>query len=554
MMTRGGGDGSKSGFSTALLAMHPKNFNYSVIRIYMSYRESNLDRNLRKWFANDFSKSLLRSITLRTGNMRGLSAFHIDFEYPITAIAGKNGSGKSTILALSSCAYHNKGTGFKLPNRKTSYYTFADFFIQHSEDLPPQGIEISYGISYNNWKKTDRLPNGVGIGYQTRRKKRAGKWNDYASRLKRDVVFLGIERIVPHNEKSQSKSYSRSFSHAGNAGWEVKVKDAVGKILGKKYDDFKYVSHSKYRLPIVSVNGDKYSGFNMGAGENALFEVFSVMHSVSEGALIVIDEIELGLHSEAQKKFVRTLKELCKERSLQIICTTHSRDIFSQLPDDARIFIETTNGKSIVTPAISPDYAFSKLSAENSQELSILVEDRVAKSILLAVLPSCIRARISLEVIGSASALSRQLAASYNRENRKSILVIFDGDQKAKEKHNLDHAFSMSESRDKEGFKDWALNQITYLPGDTWPESWLVQKSTESIEELAKILSVDLDELEDVLERGLEAGKHDEFNEIGTLIGLDESDALNRFCINVAQQHANEFSKVVTIVENALDG
>lgn len=291
----------------------------------------------------------------------------------------------------------------------------------------------------------------------------------------------------------------------------------------------------------------------MGAGENALFEVLSVMHAVSEGALVVIDEIELGLHAEAQKKFIQALKELCKQRSLQIICTTHSRDVFSQLPDDARIFIENINGKSVVVSGISPDYAFSKLSAENSQELSIFVEDRVAKSILMAVLPSSIRSRISLEVIGSASALSRQLAANYNRQNRTPILVIFDGDQLNKEKQNLDHAFSMSESMDKESFKRWMLSQMTYLPGDTWPESWLIQKSSESIEELAKLLSIDEDELKDVLERGLEAGKHNEFNEIGKLIGLDETDALNRFCMNIAQKHICEFSELVTLIKNTLD-
>lgn len=520
----------------------------------MSYRESNLDRNLRKWFSNDFSKSLLRSINLRNGNMRGLSPFNINFEYPITAIAGRNGSGKSTILALSSCAYHNKSNGFKLPRRKQSYYTFADFFVQHSEDLPPQGINILYGIAHDNWKRTTQIPSGVGIGYQLRSKKKAGKWNDYANRIKRDVVFLGIERIVPHIEKSQSKSYSRSFLHSGDAGWEIKVKDAVGKILGKRYDDFKYVSHSKYRLPIVTVNGNTYSGFNMGAGENALFEVLSIMHAVSEGALVVIDEIELGLHSEAQKKFVQILKELCKERSLQIICTTHSRDIFSQLPDDARIFVENINGKSVVTPGISPDYAFSKLSSENSLELYVFVEDRVAKSILLAVLPSCVRSRISLEVIGSSSALSRQLSAIHNRENRPPFLAIFDGDQRNKEKHNLDHAFSMSEAKDKDEFKSWATNKLTYLPGDTWPESWLVQKCSESIDSLARLLNLEAGELEDVLERGLEAGKHNEFNEIGNLVGLDETDALNRFCINVAQNHFNDFVDIVSHIEAALGG
>ena len=274
---------------------------------------------------------LLRSIDLKNGNMRGLSPINVDFYFPITAISGKNGSGKSSILALACCAFHNDSNGFKLPHRKQTYYTFADFFIQHADEIPPQGIEIKFYIAHNRWKKSNKRPDGIGIGFQSRKKKKGGRWNDYASRVNRDVVFLGIERIVPHSEKSQSKSYSKSFSHQGEYGWEKEVKDAVGIILGKKYDEFKYVSHSKYRLPVVVSNGIKYSGFNMGAGENALFEMFSIMHSVSEGALIVMDEIELGLHSEAQKKFTSYLKKFCLKRKIQVICTTHSKDILSQL-------------------------------------------------------------------------------------------------------------------------------------------------------------------------------------------------------------------------------
>ena len=78
------------------------------------YRESDDDKKLRKWFANDLSRSLLRGIELRKGNMRGLSPFEMSIDYPISAIAGRNGAGKSTILALACCAYHNSKNGFKL--------------------------------------------------------------------------------------------------------------------------------------------------------------------------------------------------------------------------------------------------------------------------------------------------------------------------------------------------------------------------------------------------------------------------------------------------------
>jgi AAA15 family ATPase/GTPase len=84
----------------------------------------------------------------------------------------------------------------------------------------------------------------------------------------------------------------------------------------------------------------------MGAGENALFEIFSTMYSCGERTLLVLDEIELGLHSKAQKLFIRKLKEVCKETCTQVICTTHSKEIFECLPDDARFFVESIGGKT----------------------------------------------------------------------------------------------------------------------------------------------------------------------------------------------------------------
>ena len=45
--------------------------------------------------------------------MRNLSPFELKFEYSITAITGENGSGKSTILVMAACAYHNFQDGYK---------------------------------------------------------------------------------------------------------------------------------------------------------------------------------------------------------------------------------------------------------------------------------------------------------------------------------------------------------------------------------------------------------------------------------------------------------
>lgn len=519
----------------------------------MIYKESNLDRKLRKWFEKDSSKQLLKEVSLSKGKIRGLTTFSLNFQFPITAIAGRNGCGKSTILALVCCGFHNKKNGYKLSSRPKTYYTFADFFIQHREETSPQGVNIKYQISHNKWRKTKRIPTGKGLGYQSRFKSYGGRWNDYSSRVNRDVVFLGIERIVPHNEKSQSKSYSRAFTFGIMEGWEEDVKRIVGAILNKNYTDFKYAAHSKYRLPVVKTDSCAYSGFNMGAGENALFEIFSIIYSCSKGALIVIDEIELGLHNEAQKKFIKSLKEVCLERSLQVICTTHSKDIFEELPPDARVYLESINNKTKITNAISTDFAFSKLSSKNSNELTILVEDEVAKSLLQAILPNEIRSRVSIEVIGSATALSRQLAALYLRKVQRPTIVIFDGDQKKLENKNLKHAKDMAELTTK-NFSDWFKDNIEYLPGKSWPENWIIEKCAKNIKNLANLTNTEPDVLSDALADGLAASKHSEFYTIGNKIGLDERDILKSCCINISQKNLNKFNKIISTIKMKLKG
>lgn len=524
---------------------------HSRIRI-VKYRESQRDKQLRKRFENDYAHLLLRQIVLKEGTLRGLDALDIKLQYPITAIAGKNGAGKSTILALACCAYHNNKTGFKLPKRKNVYYTFSDFFIQHAEEVPPEGIEIEYHIAHNKWKKTPTLPDGIGIGMQRRRKNKGGKWNDYADRVRKNVVFLGIERIVPHSERSQSRSYSRAFSDAALKGWEDKVKDAVGFVLGRTYSNFRYLEHSKYSLPIVQVGDTTYSGFNMGAGENALFEIFSTIYACGAGSLLVLDEIELGLHAEAQRRFIERLKDVCYETHTQVICTTHSREIFDCLPYDARFFIEKVNGKSRITEGISSDFAFSKLAAIPGAEVELLVEDDVAKAILLTSLPAAIRSRVAIKVIGSASALARQLAAIHVRGEERPTFAIFDGDQRTKQGVNLEHAKSMCE-KPKGDFAEWFASRIDYLPGETWPEAWLIQRATECIASLAQSVSCDPDTLKDVLEYGLQAGKHNEFYEIAKQLGVERDMCLQSVAMVVTGTFKQEFEPLISHLVKALD-
>ena len=112
----------------------------------------------------------------------------------------------------------------------------------------------------------------------------------------------------------------------------------------------------------------------MGAGESAVFEILTALFEAGKGSLLIIDELELGLHEQAQIRFVHELKELCKEYHCQIICSTHSHVVLAALPPQARFFLEKSSDHTLVATGISAGYACGRLRGVAGGELDFLVE------------------------------------------------------------------------------------------------------------------------------------------------------------------------------------
>jgi energy-coupling factor transporter ATP-binding protein EcfA2 len=520
----------------------------------MKYRYSQSDKDNSKWFEEDMSQATLSELTLERGTLRGVGPFHMQFTYPISVIAGENRSGKSTILAMVACAFHNASQGFKLSDRRLPYYTFSDFFVQTAEEVPPEGIEIWYRIRHDGWKKSRRTPRGIGNLLQRRQKKKGGKWNNYSARVRRTVIFFGIQRVVPHSEKSVSKNYRSSFADGAPDGWEVNVKNAVGRVLGITYDNFWVKTHGKYHLPMVSIRGNVYSGFNMGAGENALFEIFSTIYASPKGSLLVIDEIELGLHENAQKRLIRELKRISKNRHIQLVCTTHSATILSSVPPEGRFYVESYPGKTVVTPGISPAYAAGKLSGENSNELDIYTEDGVAACIVEAVLSNDIRKRVNVIPIGSAIAIVRQMAARYKDAGKSECVAVMDGDQSSSIQMHEDHFIKALEtSKDRRVEAQWFRERLLFLPGKTWPEKWLILSlKAANITGLAEIFRVSEEELSSYIDEAETAGKHNEMYSLAQSLSLDSVYVRCTIAQRVAEDTIDDFYMLMESISRLL--
>jgi len=527
----------------------------------MTYKYSNEDRANLKWFDKDHTRQSLRRIVLEKGSLRGLCPFDMRLNFPITAVAGANGSGKSTLLAIAACGFHNAKDGYKSAGRKNPYYTFSDFFIQSSDELPPQGIVINHYIGHNNWRGLE-----PSVAYTSRKKSVGGKWNNYDTRVHRNVAYFGVSRVVPHFERSTHKSYRSRFKAIGlDEGVRNKIALIAGRVIGKKYDNFESHKHSKYSLPKVSCNNLRYSGFNMGAGESAVFEILTTLFTIGTGALLIIDEIELGLHEKAQYRFIEELKKVCLELKCQIICSTHSYAVLCSLPPEARIFIEASTKSTLIIPGISPDFACGKMGRKDTQELDIFVEDDVARRILEEWLPNNIRKRINILPIGSHVAVVKVLAARYLQKKGNSFAVL-DGDQRSEKSKAIQIFVGHTEAsveKEKAAARSWAQERITYLPSSLAPEKWLLKTLADGVnkdlEGIAKHListwGIDNQQhLIDCLDTALQAEAHSEFHTLAEEISTDVDTVMTDVIRSMKLINSKETTEILDFVTNFIEG
>ena len=520
----------------------------------MTYSYSQTDKSNSSWFHNDNTNNTLLTLTVQNGSIRGVGDLKLSFEYPITAIVGENGAGKSTLLSLVCCAFHNNTSYFPQnrirPNvkRPRCYYTYGDFFTFSPGEAGIAGIEI-----ISTYLSTS------GIRQDIRRKRPSGKWNDFNCRPSRAVAFLGINRIVPPSESGPHKHYYRNFVVSQlDPNKITQLKSSMSYIIGKNYTDIELMSYSSYKLFEATRDGLTYTGFNMGAGENAVLGLLLEILSAGNGALIVVDEIELGLHTQAQIRLISELKKLCLKYKCQIVCSTHSKEVLEQLPPESRIFLKRDTTRVIPIPKISSEYAFGKLAGVNSKELEIIVEDEIAKSFILNSLPNDIRERIAIIPAGADQAVLRHIAVHY-REKKNNFLVFLDGDKRNNNDIAITQVNKLLETHYNEGdtqmdVADFTKKRLHYLPGDVWPEKvFIVSILSKNIQMLEGNWCASETDVKTYLTEALCSEKHKELFAISQKTCLPVDQVCTDIIRCYAQQLPDEIAPIIKTIQDALD-
>ncbi len=346
--------------------------------------------------------------------LRGWTGHRIEFRFPITAIVGENGSGKSTILQAAAASYRSPG-----PSKKMKFA--SDFF----PDTPWDKIttaEIRYSVREGNGSHIDSV------------RKPTNRWRGNPERRERNIYYIDLSRIQPLTARSGYLRLAKSTVKEGPSKlFTDSVIDRLSSIMGRSYKSVKLATAKDDPLrvvPVIQRTGQPYSGFHQGAGELTAAELLA--NEFDKYSLVIIDEIESSLHPRAQRRLIRDLANISRDKEIQFLISTHSPYVLEEIPPEGRIYIvETNEGKSTVT-GVSPEFAMSRMDEENHPECDVYVEDEVAATLLREIVikgdPDLLP-RIQVSPFGAASVgLSLGIMVHQDRFPRPSV-VFLDGDQ-----------------------------------------------------------------------------------------------------------------------------
>lgn len=372
-----------------------------------------------KWLQNTGWPQRLEWIEI--DGIRGWAGQRIPFDFPIMAIVGENGSGKSTVLQCAASIYQPQTPSGHDEQSKLRYA--SDFFPKTLwEDI--QKGEIRYSI-----RQGIQTPSRTG-----KVNKPSHRWRGNLERPTRGVSYIDLRRLLPISARSgYAKLAKDARMETGSVLFDQRRLARFNQIMNSPFDSARMVSTDMGEdklVPVFSGGGAQYSGFHAGAGQTTLADFLRL--DPNQYGLVLIDEIETSLHPRAQRRFIRDLAELCRDRELQIVVTTHSPYVLAELPLEARLYLMQGQSGRHVVGGVSPEFAMTRMDEYPHPECELFVEDDRAVTFLREIIVGHSRGLIERCAIlpYGASNVGRSLGMMVSQDRfPRPTKVFLDGDQ-----------------------------------------------------------------------------------------------------------------------------
>lgn len=424
---------------------------------------------------------------VRLDKIRGIEGLTVPFDYPVCVIAGGNATGKSTVLFAAACAYRVTSAGLR------DFVPSSLFPVHRSKTGGRQDEQSDITLEYEYSTPEGRM---------SMRWKRGKSWNRsfFGRKGGRQPERLVYLRTLSNLANPSEVRGILRMSYTKTSLQEMPLNAAQIEFAWQiimppsQYKEVVKLSDTSYKdkdlLFAVQSNGTEYSELNMSAGERAVLRLSQSIAQMKD-ALILIDEVEAGLHPLVQQLLMQHLQQLALRNDLQIIVTSHSSTVIDSVPQEARIFLERSqeDGKVRRSPPYK-DIIQNALYGHSGDMLNVLCEDEAAENILHGVfdkiLPS---AKVTPQSVRVGRDTGAQEFPSHVAAFKKfglldNFVFVLDGDQR--ERDVKGKLIAQAGGRPL---------SIAYLPGSCSPEEWIWECLKREGHSYADKLGIDVDNL-----------------------------------------------------------
>ena len=414
---------------------------------------------------------------IRLRGLRGIDNLRVQFDYPVIVIAGGNASGKSTVLFAAACAYKVPGAGVKDFVPSTLFPNYRPKLGGREDARSEIVLKFDYSTPDGRRSMRWRHVNGWNRSFFGRKN---------AAQPERPLYLRTLSNISnPAEVRGVLGSMNRLNSPPHETPLTASQIAFAQQLLPFRYSEvINLSSGSKSLLFAAQKGGVAYSELHMAAGERAILRMSQEIAQL-EGALVLIDEVEAGLHPWVQQLLMLQMQQLALRNDLQIIVTTHSPVVLDSVPLEGRIFLDrdaTTGPVSVLKP--HRDVVQNALYGRSNDALNLLCEDDAAEGILRGVLDVLVvreniwRESVNIGRDTGADEFPTHAAAFRKFGQIQNFVFVLDGDQRDSD--------IGEKIRNQPGFDA----PVLYLPGFDAPEIWVWDRLRQNSDELANALSV----------------------------------------------------------------
>lgn len=300
----------------------------------------------------------LTSIEFLTPPFRRLGDIKVPIAGRITLIAGRNGVGKSTILALIAGTSGLARAGVKtylgveprVNSEEILRLSFAHDFVKKEAERPH--LLLTYTLGDQSFVKKGNVSGSKDrLRVVPRNEPKTPITIDgikvpESGKVPIPTIYLGMTRVIPTGETAPESLQQRKVSMAPDdhqlyhdfSETVIFANSAVGEsavtaqaISGTKKNAL-YPNYPGYEPTNVSLGQDSLS--SIASALASFSKIRREMGSAYRGGLLVIDELDAGFHPRAQVALLEQLKSKARELQIQVVATTHSLTLLEHAHSD----------------------------------------------------------------------------------------------------------------------------------------------------------------------------------------------------------------------------